>query len=280
MNTMTKIILSAVMVFTMTIANAQSKKKQIENLTFSLDSLNTVLSNTRDNANKQITSLNERIKEISDDVTVLMTDLTNLQSSNDSLRNENDKLKTDYGKSSQEILDLKLELSSKDISIGLCWDIFELDTTSENFLNAFLLLTTAQWEEVDGHYFDHYGAKKYSMNNSKYTLIKEFSGESGAGSETLYLMSGDQIVLYFGSSYFCEDYIDGNHSANDRTSYSIVYFNNQEVYFIYGEEKMECIDSGAPYVRSNNPKIESTAVKSKIERIYQFINRKPTDYGE
>ena len=45
MNTMTKIILSAVMVFTMTIANAQSKKEQIENLTFSLDSLNQLLSN-------------------------------------------------------------------------------------------------------------------------------------------------------------------------------------------------------------------------------------------
>ena len=34
MKKMTKIILSAVMVFTMTIVNAQSKKEQIENLKF------------------------------------------------------------------------------------------------------------------------------------------------------------------------------------------------------------------------------------------------------
>ena len=93
-------------------------------------------------------------------------------------------------------------------------------------------------------------------------------------------MSGDKIIFYFESSHFCEDYIDGSYSVNDRTSYSIVYFINQEVSFIYGEEKMECIDSGYPYVSSNNSKIEYTAVQNNIERIYQFIDKKQTDYGE
>jgi len=44
MNTMMKIIFSAVMAFTFFTANAQSKKEQIESLTISLDSLNQVLS--------------------------------------------------------------------------------------------------------------------------------------------------------------------------------------------------------------------------------------------
>ena len=56
MNTMTKIILSAVMVFTMTIANAQSKKEQIENLTFSLDSLNQLVAGERQNFNTTLDS--------------------------------------------------------------------------------------------------------------------------------------------------------------------------------------------------------------------------------
>ena len=44
---MMRIILCAVMVLTINIANAQSKKEQIENLTISLDSLNQVVSDER-----------------------------------------------------------------------------------------------------------------------------------------------------------------------------------------------------------------------------------------
>ena len=63
MNTMTKIILSAVMVFTMTIANAQSKKEQIENLTFSLDSLNQLVAGERQNFNTTLDSLNQLLSK-------------------------------------------------------------------------------------------------------------------------------------------------------------------------------------------------------------------------
>jgi len=59
MNEMTKIILSILMVLTMTIANAQSKKKQVENLTFSLDSLNQAVVSERQSFNTTLDSLNQ-----------------------------------------------------------------------------------------------------------------------------------------------------------------------------------------------------------------------------
>jgi hypothetical protein len=96
MNTMTKIILSAVMVFTMTIANAQSKKEQIENLTFSLDSLNQVVSGERQNFNTTLDSLNQLLSKNQQDfelemdkssITIknLNTQLIRLNSINDSI---------------------------------------------------------------------------------------------------------------------------------------------------------------------------------------------------
>ena len=47
------------MVFTMTIANAQSKKEQIEILTFSLDSLNQAVVSERQSFNTTLDSLNQ-----------------------------------------------------------------------------------------------------------------------------------------------------------------------------------------------------------------------------
>lgn len=80
MKKMTNIILSTLMVFTMTIVNAQSKKEQIENLTFSLDSLNQVLSKNQqdfelemDKSSITINNLNNqliRLNSINDSINV------------------------------------------------------------------------------------------------------------------------------------------------------------------------------------------------------------------
>ena len=71
----------------------QSKKVQIIALNNSIDSLNTVLKNTRDDSAKEIGSLNDKIKEISNKV-------TNLQTSNT-------KLKTDLAELSKKNLELE-----------------------------------------------------------------------------------------------------------------------------------------------------------------------------
>ncbi|MDC1370438.1 hypothetical protein N8289_01220 [Flavobacteriales bacterium] len=96
---MTKIILSAVMVFTMTIANAQSKKEQIENLTFSLDSLNQLVAGERQNFNTTLDSLNQLLSKNQQDfelemdkssITIknLNSQLIRLNSINDSINQE------------------------------------------------------------------------------------------------------------------------------------------------------------------------------------------------
>ena len=78
MNTITKIILSAVVVFTMTIVNAQSKKEQIENLTFSLDSLNQLLSKNQQDFELEMDKSSITIKNLN-------TQLIRLNSINDSI---------------------------------------------------------------------------------------------------------------------------------------------------------------------------------------------------
>ena len=78
MNTMKKIIVSAVMVFTMTIANTQSKKEQIGNLTFSLDSLNQLLSKNQQDFELEMDKSSITIKNLN-------TQLIRLNSINDSI---------------------------------------------------------------------------------------------------------------------------------------------------------------------------------------------------
>ena len=88
----------------------QSKKDQIIGLNHTIDSLNIVLTTSRDNSAKNISSLNDKIKEISDELTALKSDLTNLQKSNTNLTKENDKLKTDLGVLSKKNLELEAKL--------------------------------------------------------------------------------------------------------------------------------------------------------------------------
>ena len=85
----------------------QNRKDQIESLNKSIDSLNTVLSTTRDNSTKEIGSLNDKIKEVTDEVTALKSDLTNLQASNNKLSKENEKFKTDLEEMSKKNLELE-----------------------------------------------------------------------------------------------------------------------------------------------------------------------------
>jgi uncharacterized protein (TIGR02145 family) len=87
---------------------AQNKKEQIEALNHSVDSLNTVLSITRDNSAKDIRVLNDKIKKVRDE-------LTNLQTSNNKLTKENEKFKTDLGELSKKNLELEAKLEAEEL---------------------------------------------------------------------------------------------------------------------------------------------------------------------
>jgi len=89
----------AMLILTVGVANAQSKKEQIENLTFSLDSLNQVVSGERQNFNTTLDSLNQLLSKNQQDfelemdkssITIknLNTQLIRLNSINDSINIE------------------------------------------------------------------------------------------------------------------------------------------------------------------------------------------------
>jgi regulator of replication initiation timing len=88
----------------------QSKKDQIESLNGTIDSLTSVLSNTRVKSVEDISSLNSKIKEISDEITAIKGELTNLQASSTKLTTENDKLKIDLGELFMKNLELEAKL--------------------------------------------------------------------------------------------------------------------------------------------------------------------------
>lgn len=92
---MMKIILSVVMVFIMTITNAQSKKEQIENLTISLDSLNRVVAKERQIFKKEvltmdveISSQKNQIDQLKEKKLILTQDLSILLKRVDSLKQQ------------------------------------------------------------------------------------------------------------------------------------------------------------------------------------------------
>ncbi|MDA7803608.1 hypothetical protein N8987_03435 [Crocinitomix sp.] len=120
----------------------QSKKEQIIALNTSIDSLNTVLSTTRDNASKDINLLNDKIKEILDEVTALKTDLEEMSKMNLELEG-------------------KISAYSQDNLVGgIDGNIQSLNTFSKNYnsINA--------WDE------SYLKFQKYPLPNSKQDILQ------------------------------------------------------------------------------------------------------------
>ena len=117
MKKMTNIILSTLMVFTMTIANAQGKKKQIENLTFSLDSLNQAVVSERQSFNTTLDSLDQAV-------------VSERQSFNTTLDNLNQVL-------SKNQQDFELEMDKSSITIkNLNSQLIRLNSINDSLSNG------------------------------------------------------------------------------------------------------------------------------------------------
>jgi hypothetical protein len=100
-----------------TCIHAQSRKEQIEILTDRVDSLNTILSTTRDNASKDIESrdatidsLKSEIAQLSSDNSSLESFISTLEEDKSRLTFENEKLKTDLEEISKKNLELQQSL--------------------------------------------------------------------------------------------------------------------------------------------------------------------------
>ena len=166
---------------------AQNKKEQIEILNFRVDSLNTVLSATKDNSVIDINLLNYKIKEVTDE-------LTALQASNRELSFENDKLKFDLGELSIKNEKLKTdleELSKKKLELEA-----KSNAKTEKTIYQLLQGTWQSYDDPksviefkDQYYVDYYDDEKIDEN--KFWLDKSCpdTDESGnAGENEKYLV--------------------------------------------------------------------------------------------
>ncbi len=99
---MKKLLLFGVLALSIN-AFGQSKKEQIVALNYSIDSLNTVLSTTRDKSSKDIQGLNSEIAQ-------LKSDVSSLELSTTKLTKENEKLKLDLEEISKRNLELEAKL--------------------------------------------------------------------------------------------------------------------------------------------------------------------------
>jgi uncharacterized protein (TIGR02145 family) len=117
-------------------AFSQSKKEQIEALNHSVDSLNTVLTTTRDNSTKKVGVLNTTIVGLNSEIAQLKSDVSSLESSATKLTKENSGLKTDLGELSDEIQELEAKLFAQlnypqTVTIGAqVWTTKNLDVST------------------------------------------------------------------------------------------------------------------------------------------------------
>ena len=90
----------------------QSKKEQIEILTNRVDSLNTVLSTTRDNASEEIESRDATIDALNSEIAQLKNDVSSLESSTTKLTKDNEKLMSDLEEMSKKNLELEAKVNA------------------------------------------------------------------------------------------------------------------------------------------------------------------------
>ena len=99
----------------------QNKKEQIIALNKSIDSLNTVLSTTRDKASKDIGASDSTIDGLNSEIAQLKNDVSSLESSTTKLTSDNEKLKNDLEELSKKNLELEAKLKAievKTVKIG------------------------------------------------------------------------------------------------------------------------------------------------------------------
>ena len=90
----------------------QSKNAQIEGLNKTIDSLNIVLSTTRDNASRDIGALNTTIDGLNSEIAQLKNDVSSLESSTTKLTSDSEKLKLDLAEMSKKNLELEAKLKA------------------------------------------------------------------------------------------------------------------------------------------------------------------------
>jgi len=180
----------------------QSKKEQIEILTNRVDSLNTVLSTTRDNASKDVESrdatidgLNSEIAQLKSDVSSLESSVSTLEKDKAKLTRENEKFKTDL----EEMSKKNLELEAKINEVVAKWTADKIEDKIVNGSDCNAQITLMDGKGIIASFYNW---------NENYT---DGSGEVEI-SQKLEWVSGDTYFEYTYHKYLVEDgddYRDG-----------------------------------------------------------------------
>tara|TARA_B110001452_G_scaffold133_1_gene114 strand:- start:798 stop:1637 length:840 start_codon:yes stop_codon:yes gene_type:complete len=145
---MNKLWIMAMLILTVEVANAQSKKEQIENLTISLDSLNQVVTNERQNFNITLDSLNQVLGKNQQyfeiEIASYSIEINNLNTQIDSLISINDSINLQLKIKNQKIDSLILQ------KLELLADIDSLSAPKIDRENNWTLIeSNLNWTEKD-----------------------------------------------------------------------------------------------------------------------------------
>jgi chromosome segregation ATPase len=167
----------------------QSKKEQIAALNYSMDSLNVVLSITRNKAvkdigglNTTIEGLNTTIEDLSKEISDLKRDLSELESSVSTLKKdkilltrENEKFKTDLEEISKKNLVLEAKLKATEIEKEIVKKTFTYMTN--NLPNW--------WDDVDGY--------RISLNDDRVNDEVQWIGARLTPNDAIFFIDGEEI---------------------------------------------------------------------------------------
>jgi len=208
--------ITAAALFVAGVSFGQSKKEQIEILTNRVDSLNTVLSTTRDNASKDIGALNSTIDALNSEIAQLENDVSSLESSVSTLEKdkakltrENEKFKTDLEEMSKKNLELEAKLEA-------------IEATGNRDEKSIELVDLLKWgvRRFEGvvtmaSNYDDLGIIDVKLNDGTNIIIytspvdgltwKDVQDRNPPGCEmydALQFYKGDRIKGYIGMGYF------------------------------------------------------------------------------
>ena len=187
----------------------QSKKKQIEALNFSLDSLNTLLSNTRTNSAKESKELNNSINNLNKEKEKLNISIEQLNSKIEALKRDNNisssSIKTLIKENDKLKIDLA-ELSKQNLAFEAKLKILEdKENSTLNHLPSYNSERLKDWLEIyDAYLF--YGPSGYKYIQASLIGASAPATTGEAISDILEFESSSGDIIEFGFDFIQDEF--------------------------------------------------------------------------
>ena len=205
---MNKLFVTTLMTISLFIANAQSKKEQIENLTISLDSLNQVVTNENQNFNITLDSLNLELSQLTNLYSKASNELAERKKEIKKLEENNSSSKSLISANTKEISILNDQIVSKQAVITSLKNENALkDKEIGELKNAaiapkFVISNPLGTKEI---YFEGTVLMESMYDGVFFISVEIDKGELAGASEDLYFRSGmedSNTIDYTGNANF------------------------------------------------------------------------------